>query len=102
MVRKMLLDCGINPACKGFAYFEDAIPMRAEDRTAKLLDGILADVARKNGVSVCSVERSMRSALISAIDHHGPEGFINTLGQAPNLSGTYTLGGFLSLCAMRI
>ena len=102
MVRQMLLDCGINPACKGFVYFEDAIPLRAENRTAKLMDGILADVARKNGVSVNSVERSMRSALVSAIDHHGLEGMTSVLGQAPNLNGSYTLGGFLSLCAMRI
>ena len=102
MVRKMLLDCGISPACKGFAYLEDAIPMRAENRSAKLVNGILAEVARKNGTSVNCVERSMRSAIISALDKHGTEGFINTLGQGPSLSGTYTLGNFLSLCAMRI
>ena len=67
-LRHLLLELGINPRCKGFAYIQTSVAMLMSGaRTDRSLTKVLYPaVAKQHGVTAANVERAIRSAVMAA------------------------------------
>lgn len=98
-IRKLLLECGINPAQKGFRYLHDAIQMRIADPDLKLVWGVFVRVGMRYHAKCTAVERCCRHALKKAAERHGTDKASALLGQPP-MGGQYTSRDFVALAAL--
>ena len=97
-VDELLLNLGFSPALKGFNYLSSLIALRLNDPDYKLTAAYYA-VGRTFGVSWERVERCARTALNTAIDSAGLDRFYEIFGFWSPLSGRFTVGDFVALCA---
>lgn len=67
-IGKLLREAGVSPEMKGYMYLEEAVRLRMEngDRYKKLTETLYPAIAARFSTTAQSVERSIRTAILSA------------------------------------
>lgn len=101
VIEDFLLDLGVDPSHVGFDYIVDAVEIMLHSHRVKLME-LYREIAVDYATEWYCVERSIRYAITSTLDHYGAEHMGELLGQMPDINGAYTNARFLALIARQI
>ena len=101
VLEDFLLDLGVDPSHVGFDYIVDAVGILMQSRRVKLTE-LYREIAREYATEWYCVERAIRYAITSTLDHYGADHVGARLGQLPDINGSFTNARFLSLVARQI
>ena len=97
----ILLNMGVSPALKGFKDLQNLCQLREDHPDAKLVGDLYDRCGALVGRSGTAVERTIRHAIASTIDHGNTDRIVSILHQNPDISsGTYDVGRFVQLCVL--
>ena len=68
----LLIECGIYPTSRGFAYLQDAIVLcyKDEDKMYLITKVLYPEIAKRHGTSPTAVERAIRYAIHNSKSEH--------------------------------
>ena len=97
----ILLNMGVSPALKGFKDLENLCQLREENPDAKLVSDLYVRCGEMVGRSAASVERTIRHAIESTINHGNTDRIVAILHQNPDVrNGSFEVGRFVQLCVL--
>jgi len=101
-ISQVLTNCGFDSDIKGYKYLKDAIIFCLENEDVRITKVLYPMLAKKYGVSICSVERAIRYSIKRAFDKACPEFIELARYTTSSLTGRLSNGQCISLISERI